>query len=173
MKDQNIAPLDDPTLISAPEAQALTHIELIWQAKRIEQWICFGRSVDHVRLDEFRRRVSFVPDAIFAFVRWAANDYGTILSRIDILRAVRAGQCYSTLSGVRPGGEILLSIDGWPKVERVLQAIDRIRALRLDPAAVAPEHWRHVHNRLTVGAAPRTYTLVQHLAWIKRRRIVP
>jgi hypothetical protein len=173
MKDHRRATRDDFTPTSPPGLAALTHIELTWQAKRIEQWICFGRSVGHVRLDEFRRRVSFAPDATFAFVRWAANDYGTILSRIDILRTVHVGQCYSTLNGVRPGGEILLSINGWPKVERVLQAIDRIRALHLDPAAVAPEHWRHVHNRLTVGEAPRTYTLAQHRAWIKRRRIAP
>jgi Protein of unknown function (DUF2840) len=173
MKDHSRATCDDLMPMSAPQVQALTGIELTWQAKRIEQWICFGRSVDHVRLDEFRRRVSLVPDTVLAFVRWAANDYGTILSRIDIFRAVHRGQCYSTLSGVRPGGEILLSINGWPKVERVLQAIDRIRALRLDPATVAPEHWRHVHNRLTVGEAPRTYTLAQHRAWIARRRIMP
>jgi hypothetical protein len=173
MKDHSSATCDDLTPMSAPEVQMLTHIEVTWQAKRIEQWICFGRSVDHVRLDEYRRRVSFLPDTVIAFVRWTANNYGTILSRIDILRAVHGGQCYSTLRGVRPGGEILLSINGWPKVERVLQAIDRIRALRLDPAAIAPEHWRHVHNRLTVGEAPRTYTLAQHRAWIKRRRIVP
>ena len=173
MKHQNFATCEDSTPMSAPEVQVLTHIELTWQAKRIEQWICFGRSVDHVRLDEFRRRVSFAPDTVIALVRWAANDYGTIGSRIDILRAVRGGQCYSTLSGVRPGGELLLSINGWPKVEIVLQAIDRIWALRLDPAAIAPEHWRHLHNRLTVGEAPRTYTLAQHGAWIKRRRIVP
>jgi hypothetical protein len=33
---------------------------------------------------------------------------------------------------------------GWPKVERVLQAIDDIEALGIDPADVAPDHWRHI-----------------------------
>jgi hypothetical protein len=159
--------------IRQPETRTLTHVELIWHAKRVEQWTCFGQSVENVRLDAFRRRISFAPDAIFAMVRWAANDYGTVLSRIDVVRAVDQGEPCTTLSGVRPGGEILLSITGWPKVERVLQTIDRIRALGLDPAAVAPEHWRHIHNRLTAGENPRPYTVAQHRAWHKRRGIMP
>jgi hypothetical protein len=38
---------------------------------------------------------------------------------------------------------------------------------------VAPEHWRHVHNRLIAGHEPRTYTPEQHAAWLQRRRIAP
>ena len=63
---------------------------------------------------------------------------------------------------MRPGGEILLRVDGWPKVERVLQAIDAVEALGIDPADAAPDHWRHVHNRLTAGDEPRAYTREQH-----------
>ena len=51
---------------------------------------------------------------------------------------------------MRPGGEILLRVDGWPKVERVLQAIDAVETLDIDPADAAPEYWRHLHNRLAV-----------------------
>jgi type IV secretory pathway protease TraF len=39
-----------------------------------------------------RRVVSFRPNTVFAFVRWAANDFGTIISRIDIVRAVEPGE---------------------------------------------------------------------------------
>ena len=109
-------------------------------------------------LDRHRRVVSFAPGSIFAFVRWAANDFGTIISRIDIVRAVAPGEPYQTLPFVRPGGDILLRIDGWPKVERVLQAIDAVEALGVDPADAAPDYWRHVHNRLTAGDEPRAYT---------------
>jgi hypothetical protein len=35
---------------------------------------------------------------------------------------------------VRPGGDILLRIRGWPKVEQVLQAIDAVEALSINPA---------------------------------------
>jgi hypothetical protein len=117
--------------------------------------------------------VSFVPGSIFAFVRWAANDYGTVASHIDILRAVGSGERYSTVPFVRPGGESLLRISGWPKVEKVLQAIDIVEALGIDPVDAAPEHWRHVHNRLSVGERPRPYSLARHRAWLHRRKVAP
>jgi Protein of unknown function (DUF2840) len=156
-----------------PTSDKLTHVELTWLAKRVEQRIRFGRPAGSLRLDRHRRRVSFAPNAIFAIVRWAGNGYGAISSEIDILRAVAPGERCTTMPFMRPGGEILLSIKGWPKVERVLQAIDAIEALGINPADAAPDHWRHIHNRLTVGKRPRAYTLTRHIAWLKRRRIAP
>jgi Protein of unknown function (DUF2840) len=88
---------------------------------------------------------------ILAFVRWASNDFGTIISRI--LRAVTPGEPYSTLPFVRLGGEILLRVAGWPNVSRVLSKIDQVDAVGADPIDAAPDHWRHVHNRLTAGGA--------------------
>jgi hypothetical protein len=106
-------------------------------------------------------------------VRWASNDYGTVVSRLDILRAVSPGERYSTVPHVRPGGDILLRVTGWPKVEKVLQAIDAVEALGIDPADAAPEHWRHIHNRLAVGEKPRPYTRSRHQAWLLRRKVAP
>ena len=40
---------------------------------------------------------------------------------------------------VRPGADILLRLSGWPKVERVLQIVDAIEALGIDPADAAPD----------------------------------
>lgn len=154
-------------------ADDLTRVELTWIEKRIEHWIRFGRIAEEHRLDRKRRIVGFAPRAIFAFVRWAANDYGTIISRVDIVRAVAPGAPYQTLPFVRPGGDILLKITGWPKVERVLQAVDAIEALDIDPADVAPDYWRHLHNRLTTGQEPRYYTRTQHHAWRLRQRAEP
>lgn len=154
---------------AAPTADPLTHVELTWIEKRIESWIRFGRPVHAQALDRSRRRLSFAPGSVFAFVRWAANDFGTVVSRIDIVRAVVAGEACQTLPFVRPGGEILLRADGWPKVEKVLQYLDSIDALGIHGADVAPGHWRHVHNRLAAGHVPRAYTLERHAAWLKRR----
>ena len=92
---------------------------------------------------------------------------------MDIVRAVAPDERYQTLPFVRPGGEILLRVDGWPKVERVLQFIDAVEALGVDPADAAPEYWRHLHNRLAAGHEPRAYTHEQHDAWLKRRRVAP
>jgi Protein of unknown function (DUF2840) len=149
----------------------LTLVELLWLKKRIENWIRFGRIAEEHVLDRQRRIVSFAPDSIFAFIRWASNDYGTVVSRIDILRAVRPGERYLTVPYVRPGGESLVRLSGWSKVEKVLQAIDAIEALEIDPADVAPEHWRHIHNRLSVGEQPRPYTRSRHQAWLHRRKV--
>jgi hypothetical protein len=151
----------------------LTHVELRWVKKRIENWIRFGRTAEEHVIDQERRLVSFAPGSIFAFIRWAANDYGTVVSRIDILRAVGPGERYSTVPYVRPGGESLLRLSGWPKVEKVLQAIDAVEALGIHPADAAPDHWRQVHNRLSVGERPRPYTQSRHQAWLRRRKVGP
>ena len=158
--------------MSAP-IDTLTHVELIWLEKQIEHWIRFGRDVAEQIIDRRQRILSFAPGSILGFVRWAGNDYGTVVSRIDILRAVTPGEAYATVGSVRPGGEILLRISGWPNVERVLRAIDAIEQLGIDAADACPDHWRHIHNQLSAGDEPRPYTREQHRAWLRRRRIDP
>jgi|TARA_R100000501_G_scaffold18540_1_gene40526 hypothetical protein len=159
-----------PVSLAKLNPDGLTHVELTWIEKRIEHWIRFGRIAKDQIIDRRRRIVSFRPGAIFAFVRWAANDYGTIMSRIDVVRAVAANEPFTTLPFVRPGGDILLSIQGWPKVSKVLAAIDTTDAAGVDPCDAAPDHWRHVHNRIAAGQEPRAYTLERHRAWLKRRK---
>ncbi|QFQ88815.1 DUF2840 domain-containing protein [Paracoccus methylovorus] len=155
------------------EPPALTLVELIWQQKKNERWLRFGRFCHDARIDRSRRIVGFAPGSIFALVRWAGNDYGTVASNLDILRAVTRAEPFQTLPFIRPGAEILLSAVGWPKVERVLQAIDAIEALKIDPCTVSPEHWRHIHNRLAADQPFCSYTKAQHAAWLKRRDILP
>ena len=154
-------------------ASFTTLVELTFEKRRVEHWIRFGRKAYEQILDRRRSVVGFAPESIFAFVRWAAGEHGTIISRIDIVRAVRRGEPLQTLPFVRPGGDILLKLEGWPKVERVLQAIDAIERLGIDPAAVSPDHWRHVHNRMTAGQEPRDYTPDQHHAYLLRRKVEP
>ncbi len=155
---------------SAP-ADTFTHVDLTWIEKRIEHWIRFGRIARDQIVDRRRRIVSFRPGAIFAFVRWSANDYGTVSSRIDIVRAISPNEPFTTLPFVRPGAEILLSVENWPKVSQVLAHIDATDAAGVDPCDAAPDHWRHVHNRISAGHPPRAYTLERHRAWLKRREI--
>jgi hypothetical protein len=57
----------------------LTHVELLWLEKRIENWIRFGHAAEGQILDKRRRILSFAPGSIFAFVRWTSNDFGTII----------------------------------------------------------------------------------------------
>lgn len=148
-----------------------TTVELTWVEQATERWIRFGVPVLDQILDRRRRLLSFTADSLFAFVRWASNDYGTILSRLDIVRAVAPGEAYSTLPCVTPGGEMLLHLHGWPKVRQGLALIDAIEDLGVDPCAVAPDYWRHAHNRLVSGYRPRAYSLARHHAWLLRQKL--
>ncbi|WEX09190.1 DUF2840 domain-containing protein [Chelativorans sp. AA-79] len=156
---------------AAAHEDDLTRVELRWVEKKIEYWIRFGHTTGEQILDRNRRIVSFRPGAVFAFVRWAANDYGTVISRIDIVRTVAPGNAYQTLPFVRPGGEILLKLQSWPKVEDVLRHVDAVEALGVDPAEADPDHWRHVAHWMNAGETPRPYTTERHQAWLRRREI--
>lgn len=146
---------------------------MTWDEGRIEHWIRFGHPVDDLILDRKRRLLSFAPGSVFAFVRWAGNEFGTVLSRIDILRAPLPNEAFTGIGFVRPGGDILVRISGWPKVQRMFEVIDAIEQTGLDPADVCPDHWRHVHNRLTAGLEPRRYSRERHAIWLKRRSLFP
>jgi hypothetical protein len=146
-------------------AKVITEVSLIWIEKRIEHWVRFGHMVGERSIDGQRRMVSFAPGCVFAVVRWQSNDFGTIHSSIDILSAAGRSESYHALPFVRPGGEVLLHVEGGQKVERVLRAIDAIEDIRIDPADVPPDYWRHVQNRLAARLDPRRYTSTRHSAW--------
>jgi hypothetical protein len=150
---------------------ALTQVELMWDEDRTERWIRFGHPVDEQIVDRRQRIFFFAPGSIFAFVRWSGNEFGTQLSRIDVLRALQPHEACTSIGFLRPGGEILMRMSGWPKVEQVLQLIDAIEQGGFDPADICPDHWRHIHNRLTAGQEPRTYTPERHALWQKRRML--
>lgn len=80
----------------------MTEVMLIFYEGRIEHWLRFGTQDRERILDRRRRVIAFVPGEIFAFVRWEANDYGTVLSRLDILRACETDDVISTVPGVTP-----------------------------------------------------------------------
>ncbi|HZF42987.1 MAG TPA: DUF2840 domain-containing protein [Sphingomonadaceae bacterium] len=149
----------------------LTHVELVHVEGEIQRWIRFGRHAAERIVDRRSRVLSYAPGTVFAFARWRAGDHGTVESRLDVLRAVRTGEAFSTVPFVTPGAESLLRISGWPKVARALEAIDAVEALGIDPADAAPEHWRHVHSCLAASLTPRPYAAPRHRAWLLRRRI--
>ncbi len=150
---------------------AWTQVELLWLDGQIERWIRFGRPADERIIDRRNRVVMFAPGAIFALVRWRADDYGTVESRIAILRAVRSGEGFTTHPFVTPGAEILLNLSGWARVQAVLGAIDVVEGLGLRAEDAAPDHWRTVGARIGVGLPPRPYDRARHRAWLLRRRL--
>lgn len=149
----------------------LTHVTLVWQQGAREDWLRFGKPVAERIIDRRTRIESYAPGQMFALVRWASNNYGTIRSTLDIVRTVASGEAYTTLPQVDPGGDLLLSVRGWPKVRRVFTLIDAIEQDGIDPCDVAPDHWLHMHNRLAVGMEPRCYVFDRHRTWLRRRNL--
>ncbi|MDJ0450412.1 DUF2840 domain-containing protein [Methylocystis sp. JR02] len=66
---------------------ASTEVELYFVRGKIERWLRFGKPISEQTLDRRRRVATFTPGAIFAFIRCASNAHGTLVSRVDILRA--------------------------------------------------------------------------------------
>ncbi|WP_395369796.1 DUF2840 domain-containing protein [Komagataeibacter diospyri] len=150
----------------------LTTVELTFIQKRVEHWLRFGQPVSDKVLDKRRRLLAFTPGSVFGFIRWAANDYGTVVSCIDTVRAVDMHEPFQTVPFVSPGGELLLDVSGWPKVRRVLEEIDAIEALGIHPAEICPDHWRILNGRIAANVASRPYTLAMHKAWLARKRLL-
>ena len=153
--------------------EQLTHVTLVWRDGEREDWLRFGKPVASRILDRRQRTESYAAGQLFALVRWASNEYGTVRSTLDIVQAVGAGKPVRPVPQIDPGGDLLLHVHGWPKVAQVFGLIDAIDASGIDPCEVAPDHWRHIHNRLAAREAPRCYSPARHEAWLRRRDLLP
>ena len=151
----------------------LTRVDIHFVPDRINHWLRFGEPRDEHMLDRRRAVVFFEPGQVFGYVRWLANDYGTILWRLYVLRAGGWGDVLIRVPGVRPGAEVLLGLAQPPKIKLALELIDGLEANGFAPAEIAPDYWGHVHNRLSVRKEVRPYGSVQHDAWLARRAVRP
>ena len=161
-----------PTETRLSDGPPLTHVTLIWREGQREDWLRFGKPVAERIVDRRQRIESYAAGQVFALVRWAANDYGTVRSTLDIVRAVKLDEPCTRIVQVDPGGELLLSVHGWPKVAQVFRLIDAIEAAGIDPCEVAPDHWRHIHNRMAGRELPRDYSPARHRAWLQRKALL-
>jgi hypothetical protein len=150
----------------------LTHVTLFWRKGEREDWLKFGKPVADRIVSRSERVESYAPGQLFGLVRWASNEYGTIRSSFEIVRAVGAGEPVTPIALVNPGGELLLSVHGWPKVAQIFRLIDAIEADGIDPCEVAPEYWRHVHNRMAAREVSRDYSPARHRAWLQRKALL-
>ena len=151
----------------------LTDVTLVWREGQREDWLKFGKPVAERIIDRRQRIESYAAGQVFGLVRWASNEYGTVRSTLDIVRAVEVSEPCAPVPQVNPGGDVLLSVHGWPKVAQVFRLIDAIDASGIDPCDVAPDHWRHIHNRLAGREAPRDYNPARHRAWLQRKALLP
>ena len=166
-------PPNRPAETRLSDGPQLTHVTLYWRKGEREDWLKFGKPVAERIIDRRQRIESYAVGQVFALVRWAANEYGTVRSALDIVRAVAAGETVTPVHQVDPGGEVLLTVHGWPKVAQVFRLIDAIEASGIDPCEVAPDHWRHIHNRMAGREVPRGYSPARHRVWLQRRTLLP
>jgi len=85
-------------------ADTLTYVDLIWIEKRVQRWIRYGSVASEQIIDRHRRIVAFAPGEPFAFVRWASNEFGTVVSRVlfeDCSAFTRVAACTLALSPIR------------------------------------------------------------------------
>lgn len=167
------APPRRPTETRLSDGPDLTHVTLFWREGKREDWLKFGKPIATRIIDRRQRIESYAAGQVFGLVCWASNDYGTVRSTLDIVRAVAAGEPVTPVPQVDPGGDVLLGVHGWKKVAQLFRLIDAIEVSGIDPCDVAPDHWRHIHNRLAGRELPRGYSPARHRAWLQRKALLP
>lgn len=144
-------------------------VSLAFVAHRVNVWLRFGWPVREIVLDRWRRVSVLAPGALCCRVKWIGNDHGTALWQLMVLQAPMPFDGMQRVAGVSPGARILLRADGEPQVKAVLEAIDTIEVLGIDPCAVAVTYWRTVGNRLAARQPLPRYTVERHVAHLARR----
>jgi Protein of unknown function (DUF2840) len=151
-----------------PPRPVLMRVSLAFVEHRVNVWLRFGRPVRERVLDRWRRVATFEPDALCCRVKWIGNDYGTALWQLMVLQAPMPFEGAQRIAGVAPGARILLRADGEQQVKAVIEVIDAIETLGIDPAAVAVTYWRMVGNRLAARQPLPNYTTERHAAHLAR-----
>lgn len=159
------APAIVPSDVS--RASPLTRVSLAYVERRINLYLRFGRPLRELRLDRWRRCATFAPGAVFSRVRWESNDYGTTRWQLMVLQACTPGERMHRIAGIRPGAYLLLCAEGEAAVQAVLQRIDAIEALAIDPADAAAAYWRTLGNRLAARQPLPAYGADRHAAWLR------
>lgn len=143
-------------------------VSLAFVEHRVNVWLRFGQPVRETVLDRWRRVAIFDPSAVCCRVKWIGNDYGTVLWQLMVLQAPLSFDGAQLVAGVSPGARILLRADGERQVKAVLEVIDAIEAMGIDPATVAVTYWRMVGNRLAARQPLPDYTVERHDAHLAR-----
>ena len=143
--------------MNARPTRGLTRVTVLFLADRVNDRVRFGTPAGERIIDRRARIELYAPSAVFGYVQWRADRYGTQLWRLWVLQSSAPGARAETVPGVAPAAHIWLSAAGMARVTRALALIDAIEAQGLDPAALPESYWRAVHNRIAAGLEPRVY----------------
>lgn len=142
----------------------LTRVAILFLADRANDWLRFGAPVAEQTIDRRRAVAKFEPGALFGYVRWRANGFGTELWRGYVLRAGLPGDALLRVPGVTPAADIFVSVAGVTRVKRLLALVDDIEAAGVAAQDAPESYWRMAQNRLAAGLPLRTYTAAEHAA---------
>ena len=140
----------------------LTRVTVLFLPERVNDRVRFGAPVSERIIDRRCRVDLFAPGAVFGYVQWRANRYGTEHWRLWVVQALRPGERAQTIPGIAPGAHIWLSAGGVTQVTRALSLIDAIEKQALDPSSLPESYWRTAHNRIAAGLEPRVYAPAEH-----------
>ncbi|MGJ7542523.1 DUF2840 domain-containing protein [Variovorax sp. LT1R16] len=154
-----------------PPRPAPMRVSLAFVEHRVNVWLRFGQPVRETVLDRWRRVATFEPNAVCCRVKWIGNDYGTALWQLMVLQAPMPFDGAQRIAGVVPCARILLRADGEEQVKAVLEKIDAIEALGIEPATVASTYWHTVGNRLAARQPLPDYTSGRHAAHLAREAL--
>lgn len=126
----------------------LTQVQIHFVKNIINHRLLFGEPDEIIKLDRYRRLAVFNPNQIFGYIRWRANQYGTVEWKLYVLKSGGAGQM-TQVSGISPAIKILVSISGRERMKRALLLMDRIKANAKDGLLGVPEsYWKVVESCL-------------------------
>lgn len=161
------------TVQASPQAELAPRpvhmrVSLAFVEHRVNVWLRFGQPVRETMVNRWRRVATFEPSAVCCRVKWIGNGYGTALWQLMVLQAPMSFEGAQRIAGVASGARILLRADGEQQVKAVLEVIDAIEALSIEPAAVSATYWRTVGNRLAARQPLPDYTTERHAAHLAR-----
>jgi hypothetical protein len=64
-----------------------------------------------------------------------------------------------------------LSESGWRKLNQILDIVDHVKAIDIDPADLPAQYWHHVHNRLSFKERFRAWSRARREIWLKHRKV--
>ena len=132
-----------------------TLVQLHFVRGMINHRLRFGQPEAKTKLDKYRAFATFSTGSIFGYIRWRANEYGTIDWRVYVLKAETNG-VFSQVSGVTPAVKILVSAQGKPAAKRCLSALDSLEKQAGGTLDAVPEsYWPQFNNALLLRKSPR------------------
>lgn len=132
-----------------------TLVQLHFVKGLINHRLRFGTAKTVTKLDKYRSIAVFQQGAVFGYIRWRANEFGTQDWRVYVLKAQTDGYI-SEVIGVSPAVKILLAAQGKPAAQRCLRALD---ALEIEAGGnlsnVPDSYWPLFNNAVLLRKTPR------------------